>query len=139
MQQEMKNEKKIQLSIYQKYEIREWRIFFTMRAKITTIKHSGYSIVVAKAEKIDSFSVRRDHKSCKYVVQRSDVSTRFWKKASEVLPSFLCLFLQKYVFCLFFYECNFVMFSRFFQSFYVHSHKLSINRVSTPKCFVFET
>ena len=52
-------------------------IFFTMRAKITTIKHSGYSIVVAKAEKIDSFSVRRDHKICKYVVQRSDVSTRF--------------------------------------------------------------
>ena len=42
-------------------------IFFTMRAKITTIKHSGYSIVVAKAEKIDSFSVRRDHKSCKYM------------------------------------------------------------------------
>ena len=116
-------------------------IFFTMRAKITTIKHSGYSIVVAKAEKIDSFSVRRDHKSCKYVLQRSDVSTRFWKKASEVLPSFLCLFffLQKYVFCLFFHECNFVMFSRFFQSFYVHRHKLSINRASTLKCFVFET
>ena len=51
--------------------------FFTMRAKNTTIKHSGYSIVVAKAEKIDSFSVRRDHKSCKYVLQHSDVSTRF--------------------------------------------------------------
>ena len=42
-------------------------IFFTMRAKITDIKHSGYSIVVAKDEKIDSFSVRRDHKSCKYM------------------------------------------------------------------------
>ena len=71
----MKNKKKI---LYTKNMILENdAIFFTMRAKITTIKHSGYSIVVAKAEKINSFSVRRDHKSCKYVLQRSDVSTRF--------------------------------------------------------------
>ena len=121
-------------------EIREWRNFFLpwgQKLPLSNIVDIQLLLPKLKKSIVSLFAEIIKVVNMYYNVQM--FQRGFEKKPQKFYQVFFVCFCKNMSFVCFFMNVILWCFQGFFNIFFIYRHKLSINRVSTLKCFVFET